>query len=329
VKLRMLHVTNGDSAVHRLRKGGITGDFLPWRDVLHDGPVPGDLGTAELAAVRAGFIAERGWEAPEAVARSFAERDATLERAGDYDELVLWFEHDLYDQLQLLQVLDRLGAVRQPQRASLICEAEYLGRMPPARVRQLFASRRLISTVQLALGRSAWQAFTANHPAALEALLRADLSPLPFLTAAVRRLLEEYPSTRDGLSRAERQALEVLAEGAPDLSAAFPAAHHEREDAVYLGDASFAWYVERLSRCRAPLVALDSGAPVVSPRTDQERSAFWKSRAVVTQTGLAVLAGSDDHVRLNGVDRWLGGVHLAGAEAAWRWDGAAGRLRRS
>jgi hypothetical protein len=39
-----------------------------------------------------------------------------------------------------------------------------------------------------------------------------------------------------------------------------------------------------------------------------------------------VLAGEADHVRLNGIDRWLGGVHLEGDEAAWRWDAAAGRL---
>jgi hypothetical protein len=33
-------------------------------------------------------------------------------------------------------------------------------------------------------------------------------------------------------------------------------------------------------------------------------------------------------VRLNGIDRWLGGVHLQGGEAAWRWDADAGRLAR-
>jgi hypothetical protein len=40
----------------------------------------------------------------------------------------------------------------------------------------------------------------------------------------------------------------------------------------------------------------------------------------ITQAGRAVLAGEADVVKLNGIDRWLGGVHLIGAEAAWRWD---------
>jgi hypothetical protein len=33
-----------------------------------------------------------------------------------------------------------------------------------------------------------------------------------------------------------------------------------------------------------------------------------------------VLAGHADHVTLNGIDRWIGGVHLHGRHARWRWD---------
>jgi len=49
----------------------------------------------------------------------------------------------------------------------------------------------------------------------------------------------------------------------------------------------------------------------------------------LTDTGRAVLDGRADWIRLNGIDRWLGGVHLHGADAQWRWDAEAGRLRRT
>ncbi|HEU5174445.1 MAG TPA: hypothetical protein VFT96_06825, partial [Gemmatimonadaceae bacterium] len=55
-----LHITNGDSAMSALRAGGVTGAIVPWRDVLHDGPVP-NLPWPELRKVRARFIASRGW----------------------------------------------------------------------------------------------------------------------------------------------------------------------------------------------------------------------------------------------------------------------------
>jgi hypothetical protein len=56
----MLHVTNGDSAVERLRAAGVDGDMLPWRDALHEGPVPAGLDPAQLRAERARFIAAAG-----------------------------------------------------------------------------------------------------------------------------------------------------------------------------------------------------------------------------------------------------------------------------
>jgi len=33
-----------------------------------------------------------------------------------------------------------------------------------------------------------------------------------------------------------------------------------------------------------------------------------------------VLAGKADHITLNGIDRWIGGVHLFGNQVPWRWD---------
>ena len=44
------------------------------------------------------------------------------------------------------------------------------------------------------------------------------------------------------------------------------------------------------------------------------------TRLRLTAAGARVLRGEADHVALNGVDRWVGGVHLHGPEARWRWD---------
>lgn len=44
------------------------------------------------------------------------------------------------------------------------------------------------------------------------------------------------------------------------------------------------------------------------------------TRLRLTGTGARVLAGEEDHVALNGIDRWIGGVHLHGHRVAWRFD---------
>ena len=40
----------------------------------------------------------------------------------------------------------------------------------------------------------------------------------------------------------------------------------------------------------------------------------------LTAAGRRVLQGDADHVALNGIHRWIGGVHLAGPDSPWRWD---------
>jgi hypothetical protein len=59
-----------------------------------------------LRETRARFLAESGWGDAGGLRAAFEERDETLAAAlRDRRPVVLWFEHDLYDQLQLLQVL--------------------------------------------------------------------------------------------------------------------------------------------------------------------------------------------------------------------------------
>ena len=120
-----LHVTNGDSTVYGLRGTGLAHAIMPWRDVLHEGPVPA-VPDDELRRIRAGFLA--GANASDiGVVAEFAERDRTLEahREGEY---VLWFEADVYDQLQVTQILAKLRELAvPPDRITLICIGEHLG----------------------------------------------------------------------------------------------------------------------------------------------------------------------------------------------------------
>jgi hypothetical protein len=332
---RVLHVTNGDAAGDKIRAAGLAdgpGDVvLPWRDVLHDGPVPeGD--EAVVREARVAFIVSRAWGLEADVRRSFAERDATLAGAAAYGEVVLWFEHDLYDQLQLLQVLDALSRVdRGAGRWSAVLAAEYLGPASPERLRELWAARAPLTGAQLALGRRGWAAFRASDPRALEALLADDTSPVPHLASALRRHLQNFPSTRNGLSRSEQQALDALADGPRTLEALFPAATHEREEAVFLGDSSFLHYLEALGAGPESLVTWDDGTPLV-PRHDEDAArAVWQRQVALTDAGRAVRDAKRDWIdMLRAVPgyegRWLGGVHLHPEATDWRWDDEGGRL---
>jgi hypothetical protein len=312
----MLHVTNGDSAAEGIQASGVSGEVLPWRDVLHEGPVPSGLDDAELRAVRARFLAECGWGEPEQIEAEMRARDERVVGAHGRELIVLWFEHDLYDQLQLLQILDMLddtGGV------SAILPSRFLGAMDPDELAELAHQRAPISTEQLALARLAWSAVRAGEPVATEAMLRTHTGALPHLAGALRRLLEELPAVGDGLSRTERQALEALAGGARTPRDVFLAAQ-KAEQAPFLGDA---WMWRRLAELgtgERRLVSSRGGSELGPPPPLPGSDGFEEQELELTATGRAVLAGEGDRASLVPLDRWVGGTHVTGPEPAWRWD---------
>jgi hypothetical protein len=320
----MLHITNGDSVVETLRRTALGGDIVAWRDVLHEGPVPRRLSLTELSRVRAGFIAAQGWALEAEAQRQFAGRDQTLMAANAQDEVVLWFEHDLYDQLQLLQVLDWFaGQFLGTARLSLICAAEYLGPLDVPDLTARFPDRRDISKEQLLLARAAWEAFRSPDPRELLPFLGERSAALPFLAAAIRRHLQQFPDLRRGLSRSEAQALTAIAAGHFRVRDAYVESHQRMEDAVFLGDTVFVSYLQAMTRERSPLVAMPGSAGIAATSAD-----FWNSELGLTNAGRAVLEGQEDRIVVNGIDRWLGGVHLQAGDV-WRWNDAKATLVRS
>jgi len=313
----MLHITNGNAAIDVMHAAGLPGTFLPWDDVLHDGPVPAGLPLEALSTVRGRHLWHRGWVAPESAAlEAFADRDRALSRFREHDEVVLWFEHDLYDQLQLAQLLDwfadqEMGGVA----LTMVCGAEYLGPSTPERLAARFGEREAVTDAQVALGEAAWNAFRSPDPTAVSACVDGDTAALPWMAGALHRHLEQFPSVRDGFSRSERQALESLADG-PSTPRDLFIAHNRREDPVWLEDSTFVAYLHDLAGGEIPLIRL---APADNPY-DMHRT------VEMTDAGRAVLDGREDRVRLCGIDRWLGGVHLRGHAVGWRWSADEGRL---
>jgi hypothetical protein len=304
----VLHVTNGDSAANTLAAMELGGRIVPWRDVLHEGPLPAALGPAALREVRARFLAAEGWAREEEALAQLEERDRALEEAAASDaQIVLWFERDLYDQLQLLQVLDRLVEARPRGDGVTLVSVETFGRLAAADLQGPYATREPVTAEAIALGRAAWEAVRSPDPSGVYALAAQDDGVLPGLPAALVRHLEELPGTSDGLSRTERQALEALTAGPRRPLDAFLATA-AREERPFLGDTVFLAILARLARGPAPLVRL-------------------AGEAGLTRHGEAVLAGDADAVALNGIDRWVGGVHLHTGGRIWRWDPEARMVR--
>ncbi|MGB0712537.1 MAG: hypothetical protein ACPGUC_03145 [Gammaproteobacteria bacterium] len=307
-----MNITNGDSAVGLLNGAGVVGDILPWRDVLHDGPVPGARDLRALSRVRAGFIADSGWADPETVRRGFEERDSLFLDLGRFERAVLWFEHDLYDQLQILQIIDALDAVpaRLPP-ISLICTDTYLGMADPAQVPALLDRETEVDERMRVLARRAWAAFRAPEPGNWASLLEEDTKALPFLEGAVHRQLQEYPWTGHGLSRTAYQALSIIAQGEHRPGRVF-GANQRLEERVYMGDLSFWAVLSRMADGDHPLITIGGDGALAGEN-------LKRPILSLTASGESVLAGRCNALELRMPNHWIGGVRL-GDGAPWCWD---------
>ena len=330
-----LHITNGDSAGDKLRRI-VDGTVTITADVLHEGPAPRVDGDAWYAT-RAGFLAAHAG-AQGAVAEQLAAWDRTIaDSVARGDPIVLWFEHDLFDQLLLIRTLDGLVRLQADttydsnvvsgfsRTVSLICIDRFpgverfigLGQLSDDQLATLIGTERRVTAEQYATATEAWNAFRSTDPRALLEVavrLKADTTSgkeLSFLGDALLRVLAEYPSTTNGLSGTEQLALDALSQG-PVTGEALFMETQRHEPRPFMGDLTFFDVLRALASARVPLVTIEAGGRELD---------LQQATLAITEAGRDVAAGRRDHVALNGIDRWRGGVHLSGGDRSpWRWD---------
>jgi hypothetical protein len=325
----MLHIYNGDSTADTARAADIPGEHLSWREALVCGPAPADLAENEFIEIRAHHLAT-SYNVPVDKCRAelLAMHEA-LATFAEHDEVVLWFEHDLFCQVQLLYLLNWFAARELGlTKLSMVCVDKFpgvqpfhgLGQLNQEQLLSLFPGRSRIAGPQLELATKAWEAYSASDARSLIALLRTDMSALPFLKDALRKHLERFASIRNGLGRVENTALALVPAGHSKFRSLFPA-FARRESGYGFGDAQVYLAMETMMTVRKPLLIQQNRNHWIKDSAQMLLASFE-----VTEDGKAVLAGQEDFVATNGIDTWLGGIHLSGKEAAWRWDEDAKEL---
>jgi len=322
-KSTMLHIADGESVAGTLRKSRIPGVVSVYGDLMDEGPAPAGLDDEAWFDVRAHFIADAQYATLDEARQYLKACENTLQAFPHHEEVVIWLDSKLTNQLMLIKMLDWFSRRDLGQtKLSLICIGEYpgqvrfvgLGAMTADQLASLADTRLAVGEAQYRTAQEAWNAFTAPDPTDIERFISTDTSALPFIATAFRRHLEQFPSFDNGLSRTQRQALSVLNERGPLSGGQLFVAVALQEEQVFMGDLSFYRMMGELSDACHPLVQI----------SDVPQSGL--GNVTITDMGRNVIEGRADHIQLNGIDRWLGGVHLKGATAAWRWDRASKHL---
>jgi hypothetical protein len=305
---KTLHIVDGDCAWEMLRTAGFAkgGVVLSWRDALYTGPVPATLKLRQLSRVRSRFWTD-GRKSAE-----FDKRDAVVANYAAYGKVALWLGEDcVLCQLSLIQILSCLHEHgMEPKRLEWV--RVHAGELHPEQIANAYYSRQPVTAAMVRLVERAWRAFRRDSPGGMVRLLKADLSGIPSLRGALTRLLQEYPEVRSGLSRLESDLLrEIRKSGKAQVLTAVGSVI-TRE---YVGDTLLIDMLRNFVLTPVPLLRF---AEPFQGRIEQPD--FVRSILELTEVGRRVLRGSVDHIAINGVDRWIGGVHLHGKVVPWRWN---------
>ena len=318
-----LHIRCGSDLQPSLAQAGFSGAFLEYSDPLCQGPVV--QGAAWLAK-RADFLAQAYGPQTGRDARQIADdlhrAESVLQSAAErYQRVVLWFEHDTYDQLVLARCLAQF-AETPPRCLELISVDRFpgstrfigLGQLPPEALRLLWKERRPVSGRQASAGRSVWHMLRSPDPAPLARAARDGIPELPHLAKALRRHCQELPWLDDGLSLTERLVLQLLAERSRTIGQAYAELMLSREPLPWLGDLMFLFIVEGMKR---------AAEPVFTGAFEGDDRRWPRERLTITDLGRAVLAREVDWLSLSPPERWVGGVRIQPGRPGWRWDDQA------
>src|SRR5207253_209572 len=156
--LTMLHIHNGDSTAGTARKADLPGEHLAWREALVCGPTPSGVSDDDFRQLRATHLSDAYGLSVQNCEKELREQQEALARFGDHDEVVLWFEHDLFCQVHLIYLLNWF-AQRELRKTKLslifidnfpgIDDFRGLGQLNEEQLASLFPQRREIDSAQL------------------------------------------------------------------------------------------------------------------------------------------------------------------------------------
>lgn len=317
----MLHIVNGDSVAEKLRQGGVQGKVMPWTEIYSYGPVFPNMADSSRLAARAEYL-ETTLGIPQHRYRETCEKQLqVLEELPKGEEVVLWFEYDLYDQTMLIFLLDWFS--RRPYgeiRLNLLCIGSYpgvddfrgMGQLTQQQLMGLAGTWHPVSREELELGRKAWQAYSSPDPEEHLRLLGEDTAALPYLRDAFEAHLARLPSVRNGAGIVEQTVLDLVAEGCVRPLDLFGQAG-SRLRLLGMGDLEFWRHLEAMTAAPQPLLSVrgissfpDFGRPDPSPLREAEVS--------FTELGRKVKAGDADWMAFRNTDWWYGGLHMRGKE---------------
>lgn len=218
--MAVIHLLNGDSTLHIFKETAIPGQVFVWREVLCEGPIYAGIDHPHFWDNRMKHMLPLlGATQKDYEQKCVQEFKAFQKSIPGASEIVLWFEYDLFCQLNLMAILHFLG--RKNAKVSLVCVGNEfddhqlygLGQLSPDYYEILYRDRNLLSSNDLDYAITFWNAYVSDNPEELLGLLKSIPESYAYLGDAMRAHLLRFPNHRNGLSELEESVVQLIESG--------------------------------------------------------------------------------------------------------------------
>ncbi|PXX24938.1 DUF1835 domain-containing protein [Arenibacter sp. ARW7G5Y1] len=218
-----LHITNGDILTNKLSTLKLEGDIITWREMLCEGKTETNVGSESFWKTRFEFLNKNYKVSKSWFIDKTLKEYRTLCNHKQEDRIVLWFDFDLFDQINMLAVISWLKTHRPYAEISLVSSVEEdnsvnilgLGESTDDQLRNLYTNRTLLTQDDIEYADYVWQLYCSDNPIRLENLKDFDSFQFSHLSGAIEAHLMRFPTIRNGLNEVENNILRLARSAKP------------------------------------------------------------------------------------------------------------------
>ncbi|MEL6918637.1 MAG: DUF1835 domain-containing protein [Bacteroidota bacterium] len=219
----LLHITNGDSFTERLNTLDLKGDVITWRDMLCEGKTLTNVGSESFWKTRFEFLHKNYKVSKSSFIELTLKEYRSLCNHKQQDSIVLWFEYDLFCQINMLAVISWLKAHRRHAEISLVCSGKEdetdklysLNELSNEHLLKLYQNRTILTQDDIEYADYVWQLYCSDSPIRLENLTDFNNYSFDYLGDAIAAHLKRFPYIKNGLNQMENKVLQLSLEKKP------------------------------------------------------------------------------------------------------------------
>lgn len=218
-KKKLLHIANGDDIYNRLEALNIPGEVVVWREMLCEGPTLQELGSPEFIDQRKKFLEKEYQISPLEYEDKFLSELRRLDEIDEYEEIILWFEFDLFSHMNMMAAIFYMMQVKKKVPLYLVCSGKIKGEqelMPLAdlsrkQFKDHYDHKIKLDQEDLEMASLIWEIYCSKDPLRVTSEIKKTTN-FRYLSSCLRAHIERFPSSKSGLNSLETNVLKLIKE---------------------------------------------------------------------------------------------------------------------